>query len=72
MLDTGADKPHNVNQLNQISSRSMVSPYDSRQVANHLINLSNQRGGPMSIMRLLKVTYMTQGWTLAVLERPLV
>ena len=50
----------------------MVSPYDSRQVANHLINLSNQRGVPMSIMRLLKVTYMTHGWTLAVLERPLV
>ncbi len=50
----------------------MVSPYDSRQVANRLINLSNQSGVAMSIMRLLKLTYMTHGWTLAVLERPLV
>ncbi len=47
-------------------------PYDSRQIANRLISLVNQRGQSMSIMRLLKLAYMVHGWTLAIIDKPLV
>ena len=47
-------------------------PYDSRQIANHLITIANERGHTMSIMRLLKLAYMTHGWTLAIFDEPLV
>ena len=50
----------------------MDPPYDSRQIANNLIKISNKRGAPMSIMRVLKLAYMTHGWALAVFDAPLV
>ena len=50
----------------------MAPPYDSRQVANNLIKISNERGVPMSIMRVLKLAYMTHGWALAIFDEPLV
>ena len=48
------------------------APYDSRQIANSLIKISNERGLPMSIMRVLKLSYMTHGWALAIINEPLV
>ncbi len=50
----------------------METPYDSRQIANRLIRISNQYGMPMSIMRVLKLAYLVHGWTLALIEKPLV
>ncbi len=47
-------------------------PYESRQVANRLIEVANQSGFQMSIMRLLKLTYMAHGWSLAMFDKPLV
>lgn len=50
----------------------MPPPYDSRQIANCLIKLAKERGEIMSITRLLKLAYMAHGWTLAIIEKPLV
>ena len=47
-------------------------PYDSRQIANELITIANQHDQSMSIMRLLKLSYMAHGWTLAIVDEPLV
>ncbi|MCY3769933.1 MAG: DUF4065 domain-containing protein [Gammaproteobacteria bacterium] len=47
-------------------------PYDTRLTANRLIEISGQHGEPMSIMRLLKLAYMAHGWTLAIIDAPLV
>ena len=46
----------------------MDPPYDSRQIANSLIKISNERGVPMSIMRVLKLAYMAHGWALAIFD----
>ena len=51
---------------------SLHPPYDSRLIANHLIRLSNKQGQRMSIMRLLKLAYMAHGWSLAIVEKPLI
>jgi len=47
-------------------------PYDSRHVANNIIDAANEKGSEVSITRLLKLAYMAHGWTLALLEKPLV
>lgn len=47
-------------------------PYDSREVANCLIGIANKHQQSMSIMRLLKLAYMSHGWTLAMYDEPLV
>ena len=50
----------------------MPLPYDSRHVANNIIDAANEKGSEVSITRLLKLAYMAHGWTLALLEKPLV
>ena len=47
-------------------------PYDSRQIANYFIRLANKNGQSVSVMYILKLTYMAHGWTLALYNRPLV
>ena len=47
-------------------------PFDSRIVANFIIRLAKEQGRSMTIMRVLKISYMAHGWTLALLDRPLV
>ncbi len=55
-----------------MTSQELGLPYESRQIANHLIDIADRHGDSMSIMRLLKLTYMTHGWTLAIFDEPLV
>lgn len=50
----------------------MGLPYDSRKVANRLIAIARQSDESMSITRLLKFAYLAHGWTLAIIENPLV
>ena len=50
----------------------MHPPYDSRQIANYLIRLSNKQNNRMSIMRVLKLAYMAHGWSLAIIDKPLI
>ena len=51
---------------------SEVLPYDTPTVANQIIDVAHANGQHMSIIRLLKFTYLTHGWTLAVADEPLV
>jgi len=52
--------------------RYVSSPYDSRHIANIIIDTANERGHGVSIMRLLKLAYMAHGWSLALYSKPLV
>ena len=47
-------------------------PYDSQDVANQLIGIADQNDESMSILRLLKLAYMSHGWNLAITDEPLV
>ena len=47
-------------------------PYDSRQTANVFINMAQNDGRQMSVMRLLKLLYFAHGWCLALYDRPLI
>ena len=47
-------------------------PYDSRQIANRFIQLLDEDHRMMTIMRLLKLVYFAHGWSLALLDRPLI
>ena len=53
-------------------ARSVTPPYDSRQIANCLIEIANRHHQSMSIMRLLKLAYMSHGWALAMIKEPLI
>ena len=55
-----------------MDSKQLGLPYESRQIANSLIEIAEQYGYPMSIMRLLKLAYMAHGWALAIYDEPLV
>lgn len=46
-------------------------PYDSCHIANYLINLAKEKEEAISIMRLLKLVYLSHGWNLANYGRPL-
>ena len=46
--------------------------HDARQIGNCFIRLAHARGQKVSIMHVLKLVYMAHGWTLALLDRPLV
>lgn len=45
--------------------------YDARQIANWFIERSARDGRPLSIMSLLKLTYISHGWRLEMQNRPL-
>ena len=47
-------------------------PYDSRQIANWFIRRARKDGGRMTITKLLKLTYLAHGWSLGLLNRPLI
>ena len=53
-------------------SDSRAPAYDSRRVANEFIRAAAQEGRGLSIMTLLKFVYIAHGWTLALLDRPLI
>ncbi len=46
--------------------------YDSRQIANYFIRRANEAGRKMDIATVLKLVYIAHGWTLALLDRPLI
>lgn len=46
--------------------------YDARQIGNYFIRLAHARQQRVSIMHVLKLVYMAHGWTLALLDRPLI
>ncbi len=52
-------------------TKSGKGPYDSIYIANYLIHLAKKKEELMSIMRLMKLAYLSHGWNLANYERPL-
>ena len=46
-------------------------PYDARQIANWFITRAQQDGQTVSIMELLKLTYIAHGWHLETQKAPL-
>ena len=45
--------------------------YDARQIANWFVERANKDGKPLSIMSLLKLTYIAHGWHIEMFKRPL-
>ncbi len=46
--------------------------YDSRRVGDEVIRLAQKANEQISIMSVLKLVYISHGWTLALLNRPLI
>lgn len=49
-----------------------AAPYDARAVANFLLDLASDRGVSLTQMQILKILYFSQGWYLALYDRPLI
>lgn len=47
-------------------------PHDARAVANEILRRANKLGINLTIMQLIKLVYLANGWSLALLGRPLV
>jgi uncharacterized phage-associated protein len=50
----------------------VTMPYDARQIANWFITRAKQDGRTLSIMSLLKLTYIAHGWHLEIKGEPLI
>ncbi|OAO02590.1 hypothetical protein A8B75_11655 [Sphingomonadales bacterium EhC05] len=48
-----------------------MPPYDARQIANWFIDRAKSEGRALSIMSLLKLTYIAHGWHLEMRQIPL-
>lgn len=46
--------------------------HDSRALANRILDIRQEAGESLTIMQLIKLAYIADGWTLALLNRPLV
>ena len=46
--------------------------YDARAVANHLLGLAEKTKKQLTPMQLVKLVYISHGWHLALLDRPLI
>lgn len=47
-------------------------PHDARAVANEILRCAARRGIKLTVMQLIKLVYLANGWSLALLDRPLV
>lgn len=45
--------------------------HDPRVIANKILDLRAETGEPLTIMQLIKLAYIADGWTLALLNKPL-
>lgn len=45
--------------------------YDSRAVANRILEAARKKGRPLTIMQLVKLLYFAQGWYLAFMDKPI-
>ena len=45
--------------------------HDPRAIANRILDLRAESGEPLTIMQLIKLAYIADGWSLALLGKPL-
>jgi uncharacterized phage-associated protein len=45
--------------------------HDPRAIANHILRLREEEGKPLTIMQLIKLVYIADGWSMALNGRPL-
>jgi uncharacterized phage-associated protein len=45
--------------------------HDPRAIANKILDMRAEAGEPLTIMQLIKLAYIADGWSLALLNRPL-
>ena len=45
--------------------------HDPRAIANKILDMREETGGSLTIMQLIKLVYIADGWALALLGRPL-
>lgn len=48
------------------------TPHDPRAVANAILAKARKRGTPLTLMQLIKLVYLTHGWSMAMLDRKMV
>ncbi|WP_445191220.1 Panacea domain-containing protein [Sphingomonas sp. Tas61C01] len=46
--------------------------HDARAIANRILDIRAENGDPLTIMQLIKLIYISDGWSLALLGKPLV
>jgi uncharacterized phage-associated protein len=47
------------------------SAHDPRAIANRILDIRSETGEPITIMQLIKLAYIADGWSLALLNKPL-
>jgi len=50
---------------------SRENAHDPRALANRILDIRSEAGQPLTIMQLIKLIYISDGWALALLGRPL-
>jgi uncharacterized phage-associated protein len=50
---------------------SRSSAHDPRAIANRILDIRAETGAPVTIMQLIKLAYIADGWSLALLGKPL-
>lgn len=45
--------------------------YDPRAIANKILDIRSESEQPLTIMQLIKLAYIADGWSLALLDKPL-
>lgn len=48
-----------------------LNSHDPRAIANKILDIREAQGEPLTVMQLIKLVYMSDGWTMAALDRPL-
>jgi uncharacterized phage-associated protein len=45
--------------------------HDPRAIANRILDIRSETGEPLTLMQLIKLVYISDGWSLALLDKPL-
>lgn len=45
--------------------------HDPRAIANRILEIRNETGEPISLMQIIKLVYIADGWSLAIHDKPL-